>query len=100
MSDIVTEMTQLYLSQEEYDYHQMMIFRKLKRMYGKVISNIYVTTCEMFLDCHKQDMTQIPYDQYVEKIDKLWNILEHMMITRIEKKSPDGEMMDVMVSGS
>ena len=93
---IQTELTNMFITQEEFDYFLMMAFRKLKREFNYTIANIFITTCELILDLKNTDMHIIPADEYYDKIEGLYNVLSTLKITHVKKNSPDGELLTAM----
>jgi hypothetical protein len=91
------ELIQLYINQDEFEYFMMQSFKKLKREYHIVFGNIFLTTLEQVLDTIDVDPHTLPKQVYQEKIDYFISILENLNITRVEKKSPDGELLSAMV---
>lgn len=91
------ELIQLYVNQDEFEYFMMQSFKKLKREYHIVFANVFLTTLEQVLDTVGTDPHNLPKHVYQEKIDYFISILEDLHITRIDKNSPDGELISAMV---
>jgi hypothetical protein len=90
------EITNMFITQNEFDYFFMMAFRKLKREFNQTIANVFITTCDLYLDLKNVDMHIIPAEEYYDKIEGLYDVLSNLKITRIEKSSPDGIMLTAM----
>jgi hypothetical protein len=91
------ELIQLYVNQDEFEYFMMQSFKKLKKEYHIVFANVFLTTLEQSLDTVGTDPHTLPKHVYQQKIDYFISILEDLNITRVEKKSPDGELLSAMV---
>lgn len=97
LSTIQVELTHLLVSQEEYDYFMMMAYRKVKKEHGEIVAKIFLTTADVVLDLGKTDMYQIPYTEYFVLMERFYGTLERLRITRVEKKSPDGELLEALL---
>jgi hypothetical protein len=93
---IQLELNNMYLNQEEFDYFLMMGFRKLKKQHNQIIANIFITTCELVLGLREIDIHTIPVEKYYGKIEELYETLDALQITRIDKGTPDGILMSAM----
>lgn len=91
------ELIQLYVNQDEFEYFMMQCFKKLKKEYHIVFGNVFLTTLEQVLDTIDIDPHTLPKHVYQEKIDYFISILEDLKITRVDKNSPDGELISAMV---
>lgn len=96
VSVIEKELLSMFINQEEYEYFMMMCYRKIKKEFGVVMGNIFLTTLEMILDTQNVDPHNLSKEEYSEKIDKVISTLETMNVTIIDKKSPDGSLMSAM----
>jgi len=94
---IQKELLNMFMEREEFDYFRMMCYRKLKREYGQTIAHIFLQVMEIKLELQKIDIFTIPVMEYQDRIEIFISTLERLYITRIDKKSPDGEMMSAMV---
>lgn len=90
------ELLELLTNQLELQYFIIQANRKLKRDYHKVFANIFLTSIQLVFENDKVDAEDLPYEVYQSRIERLTNMLENMKITRIEKNSPDGEMLTAM----
>lgn len=90
------ELMEMLTNQEEFQYFLMQAYKKLKRDHPAAFNTIFLTTLAVVLD---DDMTlpdTLPLQEYQNRIERLISTLENMRITRIEKNSPDGELMSAM----
>ena len=97
VQSIREELVQLFMHQEEYHYFIQQCYRILSRDHHIVFANVFITTLELILDVHNQDPYLLSSEEYHLKIDTFIEVLETLSITRIEKNSPDGELMSAMV---
>lgn len=91
------ELVQLFINQDEFEYFMMQAFKKLKSEHHIIFANVFLTTLEQVLDTLGVDPHNLPNEIYQGKIDHFISILEELQITRVEKKSPDGEMLSAMI---
>lgn len=96
LHSISTEIANLFIAQEEFDYFMMQSYRKLKREYGEVIGHIFLTTAEIKLNINDNDVYALSLQEYHEKMENFLSTLENLKITKIEKNSPDGELLSAM----
>lgn len=90
------ELFEMLLHQEELQYFIKQACRKLNLSHNRIFSTIFLTTLELVLDTKNIDPYLLSKKEYEEKIDKLTEVLENIIVTRIDKDSPDGEMMTAM----
>lgn len=93
---ISKELINMLITQEEFDYFMMQAYKVLKRDYGFIYGHIFLTTLETKLNLSNLDVQSLSEVEYQEKISDLLMTLENLIVTRIEKNSPDGEMMSAM----
>lgn len=93
---IVKELTSMFLEPLEFEYFMVQSYRKLKRDYGDTIAHIFLTTVEMKLNIKERDIYSLSTQEYQTEIENFLTTLENLYITRIDKKSSDGEMMSAM----
>ena len=91
------ELTSMFLEQVEYDYFMIQSYRKLKREYGGTIAHIFLSTLEMKMGTKEKDVYGLSLQEYQSKMENFLSTLERLYITRVDKKSPDGEMMSAMI---
>ena len=91
------ELIQLFMHQEEYHYFIQQCYKILNRDHHEVFANVFITTLELILDTQNVDPYILPINEYHSKIDEFIDVLENLKITRIEKNSPDGELMSAMI---
>lgn len=90
------ELLELLTNQLELQYFVIQANRKLKRDHHKVFANIFLTTIQLIFETDKEQAEDLPYELYQSRIERLTSVLENMKITRVEKNSPDGEMLTAM----
>jgi len=93
---IVKELTSMFLEPLEFDYFAIQSYRKLKREYGDTIAHIFLTTLEIKLSIKERDIYSLSAQEYQTEIENFISSLENLYITKIDKKSSDGEMMSAM----
>jgi len=93
---IVKELTSMFLEPLEFDYFAIQSYRKLKREYGDTIAHIFLTTLEIKLNIKQRDIYSLSAQEYQTEIENFISSLENLYITKIDKKSSDGEMMSAM----
>lgn len=97
IQSIREELSQLFLHQEEYHYFIQQAYRVLNRDHHSIFATIFITTLEFVLDTKTQDPYTLSPEEYYSKIDHFIDVLENLSITRIEKNTPDGELLSAMV---
>lgn len=96
--EIQRELTLMYLDKDDFDSGLMKAYYKIKRRYNEVLANIFMTTLEMKFKIKETNFKNLSDKEYQEKLDSVINTLNNLVITRIEKKCPDGEMLTTMAS--
>lgn len=91
------ELLEMLSNQEDLQYFTIQAHKKLKKKFPPIFSTVFLNTMEMVLDTNNIDPYTLPYEHYVDKIEELTEVLETLVISRIEKDSPDGEMMVAML---
>jgi hypothetical protein len=99
INEIQKELTLMYLDPSDFNDGMMFAYRKLKRKYNEVLANVFLTTVEMVLNLKELDFKAMSIIEYREKMDYLIDTLTSVVITRIDKKSPDGQMLTTMAGG-
>lgn len=97
MECIQKELTGMFLEPLEFDYFMIQSFRKLKREYGGTVAHIFLSVLELKLKIRERDIYKMSESEYQSEMEGFLFTLENLYITRIEKNSPDGEMMSVMI---
>jgi hypothetical protein len=97
ISTIRNELTQLLISQEEFDYFMWAAYRKIKKQHSDLVAKIFITTAEVVLDLHNKDIHEIDYTTYHDLMEQFYNTLSTLKITRVDKGSPDGELLTAMM---
>jgi hypothetical protein len=90
------ELIQLFINQFEFDYFLEQCIKKLKSEHHIIFANTFLLILEEVLDTSRSDVYDLPNEVYQTKIDYFISKLETLNITRIDKKSPDGEMLSIM----
>jgi hypothetical protein len=93
---IIKELTSMFLEPLEFDYFAIKSYRKLKREYGDTVAHIFLTTLEIKLSIKERDIYSLSAQEYQTEMENFLSTLENLYITKIEKNSPDGEMMSAM----
>lgn len=91
------ELTNMFLEPLEFDYFMIQAYRKLKREFGETIAHIFLSTLELKLKIRERDIYTLSVAEYQEEMEKFLSTLENLYITKVDKKSPDGEMMSAMI---
>ena len=91
------ELLQMYLHQDEFEYFMMESYKKLNREHPSIFGQVFLTTLEMILDTKSIDPHNRSLEDYQFIMDRFITVLESLQVTRIEKNSPDGEMMSAML---
>jgi hypothetical protein len=97
VESIRDELIQLYLNLLEFEYFMMQGYKKLKNDYHIIFANVFLTTLDQVMESVNNDPHLLDYDVYQTKIDYFISILENLHVTRIEKNSPDGELLSAMI---
>ena len=90
------ELFQLLLHQDEFDYFVSQAHRKLKMDYPPVFALVFVNTLHLRLDTDNIDIYNVSPNIYEDIILEFTEQLERLQITRIDRDTPDGEMMSAM----
>ena len=89
------EMMEMLLHQEEIQYFMTQCHKKLKNEHP-IYSTIFLSAFQQILDTESVDLYLLPKEEYIDKIEGFISTLERMKITRIDKDSPDGDMLTAM----
>lgn len=87
----------MFLNPMEYDYFLIQSYRRLKREYSGTVAHIFLSTLDLKMRTRDRDIYKLSEEEFQSDFEKFIHTLEHLYITRIDKKSSDGEMMSVMV---
>jgi hypothetical protein len=93
---IMKELTSMFIEPLEFDYFTRMCYRKLKTEFGETVAHIFLSTLELKLNLNERDIHSISTQQYQEEMENFLSTLENLYITKVDKKSSDGEMMSAM----
>jgi hypothetical protein len=90
------ELVSLFLNPLEFDYFTIQSYRKLKREFGDTLAHIFLSTLELKLNIKERDIYTLSTQEYQEEIENFITTMENLYITKVNKKSSDGEMMSAM----
>jgi hypothetical protein len=90
------ELVALLLSQEEFLYFVKQIHSKLSNFDGTMTANIFTTLLDRSILQDNTSPEDLPYQEYALKISDLIARLEDIQITRIDRSSPDYDMLKEM----
>ena len=93
---ISKELTNMFLEPLEYDYFMIQSYKKLKREYGETIGHIFLQVAQMKMTTPDRDIYTLTEEEYQSKMDDFLSTLENIYITKVDRNSPDGEMMSAM----
>lgn len=93
---ISKELTNMFLEPLEFDYFTIQSYRKLKSEFGETIAHIFLSTLDLKLKLKERDIYTLSTQEYQVEIENFLTTLENLYITKIDKKSSDGEMMSAM----
>jgi len=93
---ISKELTSMFLEPLEFDYFTIQSYRKLKREFGDTIAHIFLSTLDLKLQLKERDIYALSIQEYQAEMENLLTTLENLYITKVDKRSSDGEMMSAM----
>jgi hypothetical protein len=93
---ISKELTSMFLEPLEFDYFTIQSYRKLKREFGETIAHIFLSTLDLKLNLKERDIYTLSTAEYQAEMENLLTTLENLYITKVDKRSSDGEMMSAM----
>jgi hypothetical protein len=91
------ELTNMFLEPLEYDYFMIQCYKKLKMEFGETIGHIFLQVSEMKMNTPDRNVYTLTEQEYQSKMDDFLSTLENIYITKVDKNSPDGEMMSAMI---
>lgn len=97
LETISKELTNMFLEPLEYDYFMIQSYKKLKREYGDTIGHIFLQVAQMKMTTPDRDIYTLTVQEYQSKMDDFISTLENLYITKVDRHSPDGEMMSAMI---
>lgn len=97
IESINKELTGMFLEPLEFDYFMIQAYRRLKRDFGETMAHIFVSTLDLKMRTRERDIYKLSVQEYQADMELFLSTLENLHITRIDKKSPDGEMMTAMI---
>ncbi len=93
---ISKELTSMFLEPLEFDYFTIQSYRKLKREFGNTVAHIFLSTLDLKLQLKERDIYTLSIQEYQAEMENLLTTLENLYITKVDKRSSDGEMMSAM----
>ena len=96
IESISKELTSMFLEPLEFEYFTIQTYKKLKREFGETVAHIFLTTLDMKLQLKERDIYTLSVEQYQSEMESFLITLERLYITKVDKKSSDGEMMSAM----
>jgi hypothetical protein len=90
------ELVSLFMNPLEFDYFTIQSYRKLKREFGDTLAHIFLSTLELKLNLKDRDIYKLSTQEYQAEIENFITTMENLYITKVNKKSSDGEMMSAM----
>lgn len=96
ISSIRKQLDHLFLSSSEFEYFILEAHKKLKKEYGTIVSHTFMTILHSKFDFDNKHPLDLPTEEYILRIDDFISTLERIRITRIEKDSPDGEILSAL----
>jgi len=94
---ISKELLQMFLNRDEFDYFSIQAFKKLKKEYGNTVAHIFLTTMDMKMHLQEINIHEIELEEYSQLLEDFISTLESLHITKIDKRSPDGELLQAMI---
>lgn len=91
------ELVQMFLEPLEFDYFLIQSYKKLKSEYGETIAHVFLSLAELKLKLKERNIYELSIVEYQSNLESFFSTLENLYITRIEKDSPDGEMLSAMI---
>lgn len=87
----------MFMEPLEYDYFMIQSYKKLKQEYGDTIGHIFLQVAQMKMTTPDRDIYTLTVQEYQSKMDDFLTTLENLYITKVDRHSPDGEMMSAMI---
>lgn len=95
---IQKELVAMFLGQQEFEYFVQQSYKKLKTAYGGTVAHIYLNVIDLrFKECNGEVLS-ISNEHYLELFEEFISTLENLYIHRIEKYSPDAEILETLVT--
>lgn len=92
------ELTSMFLEPLEFDYFMIQAYRKLKKDFEPAISHIFLQHLEIKLLGKDKNLYHLTLPEYQARMEDYLNSLDNLYISKIDKKSSDGEMLSAMIS--
>jgi hypothetical protein len=96
ISTISVELNNMFANKDKFDEVLEFIINKLKRRHSDIVAHVFILCVERSFPFDKYVFDTIPLDEYYSSIEDLYDLLSTLKITRVDKLSPDGEMMSQM----
>jgi hypothetical protein len=96
LSTISMELNNMFANKDKFDEVLEYIIKKLKRRHSDIVAHVFVLCVERSFPLDKYVFDTIPLNEYYNSVEDLYELLSTLKITRIDKSSPDGEMMSQM----
>lgn len=93
VEDIRKELISMVISQDEFQYFMEQSFRMLKKKYGHIIASVFLEVLQREMKIHIDNIFNLEYPDYVERVDSMISTLESINITTIPKNTPDYELV-------
>lgn len=91
------ELLAAFMQPFEFDYFMTMCFKKLKSEYGYTVGHIFLQVMEIKLKTANRDIYSLTESEYHTEMENFISSLENIYITKIDKDSPDGELLSAMI---
>lgn len=96
VQEIRKELIQLCLSNYEFEYMLKQTHKKILNKYGIVYSHIYLNLIEIAFQDITDSVHKIDEEEYLNVMYSFIELLESVKITRVQKNSPDWEVISAM----
>jgi len=95
---IQKELTIMYLDRDDFNEGLMKAHYKLRKKYGEVLANIFLTIADFKLKIKEGALHRLSEQEYYDLLDTFFTSLSKTRITRVGKTTPDGKMLTQMAS--
>lgn len=93
VDSIRMELINMILSQDEFRYFLERCHVKLTDTYGRIIASVFIEVVKQQTLFQEENIYELDYSEYVDRIDKMVELLEQIRITTISRESPDYEIV-------
>jgi hypothetical protein len=94
---IQKELLNMFMLPLEFDYFYMTAYRKLKSDYGFIVAYIFLETLQLKFKTDISKIHELDINDYHSIVEEFITTLERLHVTKIDRDSPDGEMLTAMV---